>query len=666
MPYKMIKQEINQLTEQLNRWNIAYYEEDRELVSDAEYDKAMRRLEELEREYPQYARNDSPTQRVGGKAVDRFPQVEHVRPLLSLSNAFSVEELKEFHQRLIRAGVSHPTYVMEWKIDGLTVALEYKNGKFIKGATRGDGNVGEDITENLKTVKTVPLRIPYQGNLVCRGEAFLPKKDFVKLNEEREEAGAPLFANPRNAAAGSLRQLDPKIAAKRRLAVFVYDIVYGDNNLPDTQEGTLEFLKAQGFFVNASRCFIDSMDNLEPIIAEKMEERKTLSYDTDGLVLKLNSFQDRELLGYTSKAPRFSIAYKFPPEEAETMLENIEITLGRTGTLTPLGILTPVPLAGSVISKVSLHNEDYLKEKDIRIGDCVVIHKAGDVIPEVVRSLPEKRDKNSRPFVFPQKCPVCGGEVTQYQGEVAWRCVNESCPGRIKENIKHFVSKNAMDIEGLGPAIVETLLEKSLIRDVADIYNLSMEMLVPLEKMGEKSSKNLLDAIEKSKEAGLARLLFALGIRHVGAVTAANIAAHIGSMEQLLTIIDENEDGEALAEIEEVGGKIADSLYRYFTNRQNRDLIEKLKAHGLKMDALTPTQGNLEGETFLFTGTLPTLKRADAEALVKTRGGRILSGVSKNLDYLVAGEKAGSKLEKATKLGIKILSEKDFLEYINK
>ncbi len=662
----MIKQEINQLTEQLNRWNIAYYEEDRELVSDAEYDKAMRRLEELEREYPQYARNDSPTQRVGGKAVDRFPQVEHVRPLLSLSNAFSVEELKEFHQRLIRAGVSHPTYVMEWKIDGLTVALEYKNGKFIKGATRGDGNVGEDITENLKTVKTVPLRIPYQGNLVCRGEAFLPKKDFVKLNEEREEAGAPLFANPRNAAAGSLRQLDPKIAAKRRLAVFVYDIVYGDNNLPDTQEGTLEFLKAQGFFVNASRCFIDSMDNLEPIIAEKMEERKTLSYDTDGLVLKLNSFQDRELLGYTSKAPRFSIAYKFPPEEAETTLENIEITLGRTGTLTPLGILTPVPLAGSVISKVSLHNEDYLKEKDIRIGDCVVIHKAGDVIPEVVRSLPEKRDKNSRPFVFPQKCPVCGGEVTQYQGEVAWRCVNESCPGRIKENIKHFVSKNAMDIEGLGPAIVETLLEKSLIRDVADIYNLSMEMLVPLEKMGEKSSKNLLDAIEKSKEAGLARLLFALGIRHVGAVTAANIAAHIGSMEQLLTIIDENEDGEALAEIEEVGGKIADSLYRYFTNRQNRDLIEKLKAHGLKMDALTPTQGNLEGETFLFTGTLPTLKRADAEALVKTRGGRILSGVSKNLDYLVAGEKAGSKLEKATKLGIKILSEKDFLEYINK
>lgn len=662
----MIKQEINQLTEQLNRWNIAYYEEDRELVSDAEYDKAMRRLEELEREYPQYARNDSPTQRVGGKAVDRFPQVEHVRPLLSLSNAFSVEELKEFHQRLIRAGVSHPTYVMEWKIDGLTVALEYKNGKFIKGATRGDGNVGEDITENLKTVKTVPLRIPYQGNLVCRGEAFLPKKDFVKLNEEREEAGAPLFANPRNAAAGSLRQLDPKIAAKRRLAVFVYDIVYGDNNLPDTQEGTLEFLKAQGFFVNASRCFIDSMDNLEPIIAEKMEERKTLSYDTDGLVLKLNSFQDRELLGYTSKAPRFSIAYKFPPEEAETMLENIEITLGRTGTLTPLGILTPVPLAGSVISKVSLHNEDYLKEKDIRIGDCVVIHKAGDVIPEVVRSLPEKRDKNSRPFVFPQKCPVCGGEVTQYQGEVAWRCVNESCPGRIKENIKHFVSKNAMDIEGLGPAIVETLLEKSLIRDVADIYNLSMEMLVPLEKMGEKSSKNLLDAIEKSKEAGLARLLFALGIRHVGAVTAANIAAHIGSMEQLLTIIDENEDGEALAEIEEVGGKIADSLYRYFTNRKNRDLIEKLKAHGLKMDALTPTQGNLEGETFLFTGTLPTLKRADAEALVKTRGGRILSGVSKNLDYLVAGEKAGSKLEKATKLGIKILSEKDFLEYINK
>ncbi|MEE0777093.1 MAG: NAD-dependent DNA ligase LigA [Bacillota bacterium] len=662
----MIQKEIKQLTEQLNRWNIAYYEEDRELVSDAEYDKAMRRLEELEQQYPQFAHSDSPTQRVGGSAIDRFVPVEHIRPLLSLSNAFSVQELMDFHHRLIRSGVEHPTYVLEWKIDGLTVALEYESGTFVRGATRGDGKIGEDITENLKTVRTIPLRIPYQGHLVCRGEAFLPKEDFIKLNAEREEAGESLFANPRNAAAGSLRQLDPKIAAKRPLAVFAYDIVFGDSDLPDTQEETLEFLKDQGFLVNPSRLLIGSMDDLERIIDQKVEERKTLSYDTDGLVLKLNSFKDRELLGYTSKAPRFSIAYKFPPEEAETTLEDIRITLGRTGTLTPLGILTPVTLAGSVISKVSLHNEDYLKEKDIRIGDRVVIHKAGDVIPEVVRSLPEKRKSDSKPFVFPHQCPVCGGEVTQLQGEVAWRCVNESCSGRIKENIKHFVSKNAMDIEGFGPSIVETLLQKSLICDVSDIYDLTIEMLVPLEKMGEKSSQNLLDAIEKSKSAGLARLLFALGIRHVGAVTAANIATHIGSMKRLLSIIDESHSGDALAEIEEVGDKIADSLYRYFTNKENRALIEKLKAHGISMESAALPQGHLEGKTFLFTGTLPTLKRAEAETMIKEKGGRILSGVSKNLNYLVAGEKAGSKLDKAQKLGIKILSEDEFLEYINK
>ncbi|MGN1011862.1 MAG: NAD-dependent DNA ligase LigA, partial [Clostridia bacterium] len=399
------------------------------------------------------------------------------------------------------------------------------------------------------------------------------------------------------------------------------------------------------------------------LLNRKAEERKNLSYDTDGLVFKLNDFRYRDLVGYTAKAPRFSMAYKFPPEEKETVLKDIEITLGRTGVLTPLGILEPVLLAGSVISKVSLHNSDYLEEKDLRIGDHVMIHKAGDVIPEVVCSLPEKREADSEPFVFPENCPVCGQSVVRLEEEVALRCVNESCPGRIKENIKHFVSKNAMDIEGLGPAITETLLQKGLIRDVSDIYKLKKEDLVPLEKMGEKSAKNLLNAIEKSKKAGLSRLLFGLGIRHVGAVTAANIGGHFQSMDALLNAVG-REDISALADLEEVGEKIADSIRGFFRVEKNLELIEKLKDCGVDMTAEAPAEGKLNGETFLFTGTLPTLKRHEAETMVKERGGRVLSGVSRNLNHLVAGEKAGSKLDKATKLGIHIMTEEEFLAYI--
>ena len=444
-----MKERIEELTEKLNQWNRAYYEQDRPIVTDAVYDRAMKELESLETQYPEYKRSDSPTLRVGGRPVEGFETVEHPLPLLSLSNTFSAGELQDFHERLIKDGVEHPDYIVEWKIDGLTVALEYESGFFVRGATRGDGKVGEDITENLKTVKTVPLSIPFSGRLVVRGEAFLPKKEFAALNSEREEAGETLFANPRNAAAGSLRQLDPKIAAKRNLAVFAYDIVYGEGDLPQTQKDSLDFLKEQGFFVNRNFEYLSDMSDVAALLERKAAERKDLSYDTDGLVFKLNDFRYRDLVGYTAKAPRFSMAYKFPPEEKETVLKDIEITLGRTGVLTPLGILEPVLLAGSVISKVSLHNSDYLEEKDLRIGDHVVIHKAGDVIPEVVCSLPQKRGEDSKPFVFPDVCPICGEPVVRLEEEVALRCVNESCPGRLKENIKHFVSKNAMDIDCL-------------------------------------------------------------------------------------------------------------------------------------------------------------------------------------------------------------------------
>lgn len=658
-----MKARIEELTEQLNQWNKAYYEEDRPVVSDAVYDKAIKELEQLEMLYPQYRREDSPTLRVGGKVSEGFEAVEHAAPLLSLSNTFSAGDLKDFDERLKREGVSDTEYICEWKIDGLTVAVEYRNGKLYRGATRGDGRIGEDITENIKTIKTVPLVIPYKERLVVRGEAYLPKNAFAKLNREREDAGEALFANPRNAAAGSLRQLDSKITAQRPLAVFAYDIVFAEGEMPQTQEDTLIFLAENGFLVNKQWDKVTDMTALQSFLDAKAEERKTLLYDTDGLVFKLNDFRYRDSIGYTAKAPRFSIAYKFPPEEKETLLKDIQITLGRTGVLTPLGILEPVTVAGSVISKVSLHNSDYLKEKDIRVGDRVLIHKAGDVIPEVVCSLPEKRDASSKPFVFPEVCPVCGEQVVYFEGEVALRCINENCFGRIKESIKYFISKEAMDIEGLGPAVVETLTEKKIICDLADLYTLKKEDLIPLDKMGEKSADNILKAIAKSKEAGFGRLLNGLGIRHVGSVTAANIAAHFGSMEALLTAVD-HEPASVLADIEDIGEKIAESIWRYFKNEKNREMIARLQSFGLKMTADAPAEGHLNGETFLFTGTLPTLKRHDAEMMVKEKGGRILSGVSKNLDHLVVGEKAGSKLDKANKLGIPVMTEAEFLEYM--
>ncbi len=663
-----MREKIDRLTAELERWNKAYYEEDAPIVSDFEYDKALRELAALEKEYPEFAHEDSPTKKVGGKAARGFRTVRHLRPLLSLSNAFSYEELVDFHNRLQKGGVERPTYILEWKIDGLTVALEYNNGKFQTGATRGDGRIGEDITANLKTVRTVPKAIPYEGHLIVRGEAYLPKSDFVKLNRRREEEGEALFANPRNAAAGSLRQLDAKVTAKRPLAVYAYDIVYGEGqDLPQSQSETLSFLADMGFAVNPDSQYIEDFSNLPEIIAEREKARRGLDYDIDGLVLKLNDFSYRELLGYTAKAPRFSIAYKFPPEEKATLLRDIEISLGRTGVLTPLGILEPVTVAGSVISKVSLHNEDYLREKDIRIGDTVIIHKAGDVIPEVVRVEKDLRPAEAVSFVYPTHCPVCGDEAVKIPGEVAIRCINESCPGRLKENIKHFVSKNAMDIEGLGPSLITLLLGKGLISNVVDIYDLHLhrDELIVLDNLGEKSVDNLLTAIEKSKSPGLARVLFALGIRHVGSVTAETLSQHFASMTDLLGAIDQEEDSGWLAQIDDIGEIIAESLYYYLRSQENRRVIQGLLDRGIDMSGSVPvSEGKVLGETFLFTGTLSTMKRQEAEAMVKAEGGKILSGVSKNLDHLVVGESPGSKLAKAQKLNVDIMTEAQFFDYI--
>lgn len=659
----MPKERIDALIREINRLNVAYYEEDAPIVSDAEYDRLLAELIRLEKENPSLLRSDSPSQRVGGRPAEGFIRVAHRRPLLSLNNAFVIGELEDFDQRMKKAGVENPEYVLEWKIDGLTVALTYENGVFVRGATRGDGYIGEDITANLRTVKTVPLSIPFSGVLVCRGEAFMPKHDFLKLNKEREEAGERLFANPRNAAAGSLRQLDPAIAAQRALAVFAYDIVYGEGDLPKSQEETLLFLKEQGFLVNPMQLKTGDLDEIAVLIEKSTAGRHGLPYDIDGLVLKLNDFRDRELLGYTTKAPRFSIAYKFAPEEKETTLKEIQISLGRTGALTPLGILEPVFLAGSLISRVSLHNEDYLLEKDIRPGDRVMIHKAGDVIPEIVRSLPEKRRQELPPFEFPRHCPVCNSEAVRYEGEVAYRCPNENCPGRIRENIRHFASRGAMNIEGLGPAIVNGLVDAGKITNVADLYTLREEDIASLEKMGEKSAQNLLASLEKSKGAGFANLLYALGIRHVGKATAQNIAGHFGSMTKLLAFLDDCEDGSGLAAVEEVGQKIADSIFQFFRCKENRLLVERLMVLGVEMEERDKT-GKLAGKSFLFTGVLPGMGRQEAADLVLAHGGKVLSGVSKNLDYLVAGEKAGSKLAKAENLGIPVLTEAEFLEML--
>jgi len=655
------KKKIELLKTEIAKHNRAYYELDRPEISDAAYDLLLRELVQLETEYPDLVTPDSPTQRVGGKPLPGFQTVRHRAPLLSLGNAFGPGDLKAFHQRVIQVTGPDVEYVVELKIDGLTVALSYENGFLVSGATRGDGETGEDITQNLKTIATVPLSIkepvPY---LVVRGEAFMPKKAFLKLNEEREEGGEAVFANPRNAAAGSLRQLDPKIAASRQLQVFCYDLVYLEGKEIHTHQEVLAYLAEQGFWVNPERLCTRSIEEVISYVEEWTDKRHRLPYEIDGMVIKVNSLSQPRTLGATSKAPRWAIAYKFPAEQGETRVKDIIVRVGRTGVLTPTALLEPVRLAGSTVSRATLHNQDNIREKDIRIGDTVIVQKAGDIIPEVVNVVKEKRTGKEQNFVMPERCPECGSEVVRLAGEVAFRCTGGACPAQLRESLIHFVSRDAMDIDGLGPAVVAQLLTSGLVRDVADLYFLTKEQLVNLDRLGEKSAQNLLAAIDKSKNNLLAQLIFALGIRFVGARTGKILAEHFGSLDRLMEA-----PAEELRQIPEIGEKMAESITAYFHQEQNLRIINKLKKAGVNMEAKkTAKKEVLAGKTFVITGTLPTLSRKEAQKLIEENGGKVSGSVSKNTDYVVVGEDPGSKYDKALALNITMLSEEELLRLL--
>lgn len=659
MDKESAEKRIKELTAVISEHDYDYYVLDSPQISDAEYDRLMRELGGLEEAFPELVSPTSPTQRVGGSPAVGFNSVSHLSPMLSLSNAFNDQDLRDFDRR-VRGGLPGQAvrYVVELKIDGLAVSLLYEKGFMVRGATRGDGEVGEEITQNLKTIKSIPLRLRRSLPLIeVRGEAFMPKREFARLNEEREEAGEATFANPRNAAAGSLRQLDPRVTASRSLDAFLYGIGQVSGiDITGHMEG-LAFLKRLGFKVNSH---IEAFADIEQVIQycrEWTDKRHNLPYEIDGMVVKVNDFGQQAALGATSKSPRWAIAFKFPAEEVATVVRDIYVRVGRTGVLTPTASLKPVKVAGSTVSSATLHNEDIIRDKDIRIGDHVIIHKAGDVIPEVVRVLTEKRTGAETVFVMPGQCPVCSSAVRRVEGEAAVRCFNDKCPGRAREGIIHFVSRDAMDIEGLGPSVVTALLVAGLIRDAADLYYLEFEDLVNLERMGRKSSENLLQAIVKSKSNSLAQLIFALGIRLVGERAGKILAAHFGSIERL-----KQAAGEELTSIPEIGPKMADSITAYFNDPVNLKLIEKLKSAGVNMTQETPAAGvrPLEGKQFVLTGALSKYTRKEAEELIEGLGGRVSSSVSKKTDYVLAGEDPGSKYDKALALGVSILSEDEF------
>lgn len=661
-PLDTARERIAWLRKEIKRHDHLYYTLDRPEISDREYDALMEELISLEEAFPQLITVDSPTQRVGGEPLSSFSQVRHENPLLSLSNAFSDRDLRDFDSRLKRMlGITELDYIVELKIDGLSVALTYENGVFTTGATRGDGFTGEDITANLKTIKTLPLKIPSElPRLTVRGEAYMPKEAFERLNKEREAADLPLFANPRNAAAGSLRQLDPKVAASRALLLFIYDILAGAEEETETHEKTLEFLKAQGFPVNPMWVHCRSIEEVIPLCEEWQEKRNSLNYDIDGLVVKVNDRGYRSLLGNTSKSPRWAIAYKFPAEQGVTRVRDIIIRVGRTGVLTPTAVLDPVRLAGTTVTRATLHNEDIIREKDVRIGDMVVAQKAGDIIPEVVSVLKEKRGEGTEPFRMPDRCPECGSDVVRLEGEAAARCTGGLvCPAQIREGLIHFVSRDAMDIEGLGPKVIEQLLDSGLISDAGDLYFLKKEQLVPLERMGEQSADNLLASIGESKNRPLSRLVFALGIRNVGSRAAKLLAGKFRTMDHIAAAgVSE------MTAIDEIGPKIAESVVAFFREEHNLRVIGKLKAAGVNMTEMALETGALSGKKFVLTGKLSSMTRSEAQERIESLGGEVSGSVSKNTDYVVAGEDPGSKYDKAVSLGIPILSESEFIDLL--
>ncbi len=644
-----------ELRQILHYHNYRYYVLDDPEISDAEYDRLLRELQDIEDKYPELITPDSPTQRVGAEPATGFASVTHPIPMYSLANAFSAGDLREFDQRVRAvAGDSEVEYVLELKIDGLAVSLQYADGVLVTGATRGDGTVGEDITNNLRTLPGVPLRLQEPYTLTVRGEAYMSKAAFARLNEERQEAGQPLFANPRNAAAGSLRQLDPKVAARRGLDIFFYGLAaIEERPLPPTQEETLRLLRQIGFPVNQQRVVLSDIEAVIEYCQAWHDKRHELPYEIDGIVIKVNDFALQERLGYTARNPRWAIAYKFPAEQVQTKLLDIIISVGRTGTLNPNAVLEPVTIAGTVVSRASLHNADLIAAKDIRIGDTVIVQKAGDIIPEVVAPVPSLRTGEERVYVMPTTCPECGTSVVREPQEVAWRCPNGSCPAVLREGLIHFASRDAMDIEGLGPAMVSALLAAGLVQDVADLYDLKAEQLMTLERVGQKTADKLVAAIAKSKQNSLERLIFALGIRHVGAKGALSLAQHFGTLEKLMVA-----KAEELQQVPDVGTKMAASIINYFAAPANQWLIEKLKAAGVNLRYLGDQgqEGPLTGQTFVITGTLPGVTRTEARQFIEQHGGQVASSVSKKTSYLLAGEKAGSKLTRAQELGVPVLS----------
>lgn len=662
------KKRYEALIEELNQYSYDYYVQDNPSVEDVVYDKAMQELLKIEEAHPDWITADSPSQRVGGEILEGFQKVTHKTPMLSLGNAFGEDDLRDFDRRIqdrIGDGTEYE-YMCELKIDGLAVSLIYENGEYRQGATRGDGTTGEDITANLRTVRSIPIKLKETLSIEVRGETYMPKKSFQKLNGAREEEGLPLFANPRNAAAGSLRQLDTKIAAKRNLDIFLYSVAdFGDMGVTKHSEG-LDYLEKLGLKVNKERRVCKNIEEVLAYVEEWTAKRSDLAYEIDGIVVKLNDLRQQEEVGYTVKSPRWAIAYKFPAEEVPTVLRDIELRVGRTGVITPTAILDPVHVAGTTVSRASLHNEDLIKQKDIRIKDTVMIKKAGDIIPEVIRSLPEKRRGSEEEFHMPAHCPECGSELVRLEGEVALRCINPKCPAQLKEGLIHFVSRSAMNIDGLGEKVVRQLFTHELIHDVADLYFLSKEELLQLERMGEKSVTNLLAAIEKSKQNSLERLLFGLGIRHVGAKAARSLAIHFETMDNV-----KEASLEDLIAINDIGEIMADSIVTYFENEEVHSLLQELERAGVNMTYTGPRLEEVPEEDLVFagkkvvlTGKLEQLKRDEAKALIESLGGSVSGSVSKNTDIVVAGSDAGSKLEKAEELSIPIWSENDLLEYL--
>ena len=651
------KQRIDELKEILNEANRSYYILDAPEISDFEYDKLIRELIVLEEEYPEYKTQDSPSQRVGGGVLEGFEPVTHAVQMQSLTDVFDKEELFDFDNRTKSSlGLDTVEYVTELKIDGLSVSLEYRDGMFFRGSTRGDGNIGEDITNNLRTIKSIPLKlteqIPY---LEVRGEVFMPKPAFLRLNELREVAEEPLFANPRNAAAGSLRQLDSSVTAQRSLDIFIFNVQAVEGMEFVTHSESLDYMRKLGFKVIPDRRIQHGIDEVYDEIMRLGEMRGNLDFEIDGAVVKVNSLEERLLLGSNSKTPKWATAYKYPPERQETELIDIVLQVGRTGAVTPNAVFKPVRVAGSLVSRATLHNIDFIHSKDIRIGDHIIIQKAGDVIPEVVEVIKDKRKPDAAKYEMPDDCPVCGEPLERIDDEAATRCTNSNCPAQQLRSIIHFASKGAMEIDGLGPAIVEKLIDEGLVKTCADLYELKKDDIVSLEGFAEKSASNLIESIENSKSRGLDRLLFALGIRLIGSRAAKLIAERFGTIESVAEA-----NAEQIAEIPDIGEKMAGSVEHYFSESASIELIEHLRKCGVDMTYEAVEKGGIfSGKTFVITGTLPGMKRSEAKKLIEDNGGKVSSSVSKKTDYLLAGDEAGSKLDKANKLGINVISEED-------